>query len=185
VLEARVWRGEQRLLVHLPEETWIYCAEASAKVETPIWYRATSGSSYRIRNAVQAYGKVIVGDSESAAIGELSDDTDKHFGTAPQWEFSTGLIYNQGKGGIVHMIELAGLPGRGDADANVSLSMTRDGQSWSADRTISMGKPGQRRRRMAWSPHSRFSNYLGLRFRGSGGMPGFTTIQADIRPLGV
>jgi hypothetical protein len=182
-LEARVWRGEQRLLVHLPTETWIYCAEASGKVQTAIWYRATSGDSYRIRNAVQAYGKVIVGDSESAAIGELSDDTDKHFGVKPDWAFDTGLIYNEGKGALVHSVELVGLPGRGEA-SNISMSSTLDGQLWTEPVAIAGGGPGERQRRLQWRPHRRFTNYLGLRFKGQGGMPGFASIQADIRPLG-
>jgi hypothetical protein len=185
MLESRVYREEQRLLIHLPDETWVYCAEASAKVEEKVWYRIRSGDGpYRIRNAVQAYGRTYVGDSQSAALALLSDDTDLHFGAEPGWQFDAGLVYNEGKGGIVHSIELIGLPGRADREATIFLSMTRDGQTFSNERALSAGKPGERSRRLQWRPHSMFSNYLGLRFRGTGGMPGFAKIEAEIEPLG-
>lgn len=184
ILEARTWRGEQRLLVHLTAETWVYCAEASAKLEQPIWYRLQSGRGdpYRIRNAVIAYGKTLVGDLASEAVGELSDDTDQHFGESPEWSFDAGPVYNEGRGGIIFSLELVGLPGRGDEEATIFLSMTRDGQTWSGERSLAVS-PGQRAKRMQWRPRTRFSNYIGQRFRGTGGMPGFARLEAVIEPL--
>lgn len=184
ILEARAYRGEQRLLVHLPAETWAYCAEASATVQEKVWYRLRSGDgSYRIRNAVQAYGQTYVGDLNSSALGLLSDDTDLHFGAEPGWQFDAGLIYNGAKGGILHSAELIGLPGRASREAAIFLSTTRDGQLFSQERQLSAGRPGERSRRLHWRPHTRFSNYLGLRFRGTGGMPGFAKLEAEIEPL--
>lgn len=185
VLEARAYREEQRLFVHLPDESWVYCAEASAKVEEKVWYRIQSaGGPYRIRNAVQAYGKTFVGDASSSALGLLSDDTDLHFGDEPGWQFDAGLIYNEGQGGIVHSVELIGLPGRASREATIFFSMTKDGQTFGNERQLSAGKPGERARRLQWRPHAMFSNYLGLRFRGTGGMPGFARLEAEIEPLG-
>lgn len=185
VLEARASRGEQRLFVHLPDETWCYCAEASATVQEKVWYRLRSGDGpYRIRGAIQAYGQTYVGDLDSAAIGLLSDDTDLHFGDEPGWQFDAGLIYNAARGGILHSAELVGLPGRASRDAAIFLSTTRDGQQFSQERQIGAGKPGERTKRLQWRPHTMFSNYLGLRFRGTGGMPGFAKLEAEIEPLG-
>jgi hypothetical protein len=182
-VERRVYRDEQRLIVHLPNESWTYLLKASAAVQEPVWHRLQSGlgSPYRPRNAVLAYGKMIVGDVGSAALAVLSEESDAHFGETFHWGFDAGLIYNQGKGGLVHSIELVGLPGRG-GDSHQFLSMTKDGISFDPEHGIRV-EAGERRKRLQWRPHRRFSNYLGLRFRGYGGLPGFAAIEADVRPL--
>lgn len=184
-MEARTWRDEQRLFVNLPGETWVFLAKASQRVEQPVWYRAGSGigGAYRPRNAILAYGKTIVGDVSSAAVAELRDDISAHFGTEPQWGFDAGLVYNEGKGGIIHSVELVGLPGRASSEATIWLSMTKDGQTFGPERAISAGAPGERQRRLQWRPHHRFANYIGLRFRGVGGMPGIARLEANIAPL--
>ena len=185
-METRNYRNEERLFIHLPGETWVYCGLAGQKAQVPVWYRACSGSSYRIRNAVSAYGKIICGDSESAAIGELREDVSTHFGAAAEWMFDVGLVYNEGKGGILFSVELVGLPGRAPHGEQITafLSMTRDGQTWSVERAIPIGDAGERRKRMQWRPRSKFTNYLGLRFRGvNHAMPGFARCEADVRPL--
>jgi hypothetical protein len=187
-LEARTYRDEERLFVHLPTESWVYLKSASQTVGQPVWYRARSGTGqpYRVRNAVLAYGRAYVGDHASSGFGLLSEDVSSHFGDKVEWGFDAGLVYNEGKGALVHSIELIGLPGRipPEDEATVFLSMTRDGQTFSVERAISMGRAGDRRKRLQWRPHSRFTNYLGLRFRGyNRAMPGFAKIEADLRPL--
>ena len=186
VLESRSYRAEQRLFVHLPDETWVFLAQASQKAGEPVWYRARSQGPYRIRNAVTTPDGIIVGDSGAPRLGRLDEGTDVHFDIAPEWGFDAGMIYNEGRGGIVHSVELIGLPGRAKTrDAVAFMAWTRDGETFSVDRAVSMGAPGERRKRMQWRPKTRFSNYLGLRFRGVGGMPGFAKIEAKISPLAV
>jgi stabilization protein len=183
VLESRAYRDEERLFVHLPEESWVFCARASLRVQEAVWYRVRSGGAYRIRNAVHAYGKIICGDLNSSALGLLSDDVSTHFGDVVEWEFHAGLI--QGPG-ILHSAELIGLPGRGPQgeEATIFLSMTGDGETYSAEKAISAGVAGERRKRLQWRPHQRFTNYLGLRFRGlNQAMPGFAKCEAVIAPL--
>lgn len=185
VLESRAYRDEERLFVHLPDESWVFLSKATLKVQEAVWYRATSGEGqYRIRNAVTAYGKIIVGDTESAALGTLSDDVSTHFGQEPGWAFDAGLIPG---GGILHSAELIGLPGRGPhgEESTIFMSMTRDGETFSIERGISAGRAGERRKRLQWRPHSRFTVMLGLRFRGTGAMmPGFAKLEAVIAPAG-
>lgn len=172
-LEARVARDENRLYVHMTDKTLVYLAAASATSGQAIWYIVQSGegSAYRLRHAVEFYGKWFVGDTESNAIGVLAEDIDPgdnhsifmsftkdgetysqerplavpalgqrnrrmqwrphvrfnsqflglrfrgtsgqtHFGSRTDWFFQTPLIYNKGQGGIVHDLELMGLPGR-------------------------------------------------------------------------
>jgi hypothetical protein len=135
------------------------------------------GDPYRLRGAVDVNGRVMVGDADSNAIGILSEDVSSHFGEPAEWQFDAGLIYNGGKGGIVHSIELVGLPGRGGRDMTVFLSLTRDGQQFSAERPVTV-RSGERGKRLHWRPHQRFRSWMGLRFRGyDTGLPGFTAIE--------
>jgi hypothetical protein len=183
-LERRASLDEQRLIVHLPTESWCYPVNASQVAGQALWYRLRSGvgKPYRLRHAVLSYGKWLVGDTESAALGELSHDVDTHFGEAVEWEFGPGLLYNNGKPAIAHELELIGLPGRASGPGSVFLSSTKDGETFSPERPITIS-PGERGKRLLWKPHMRFQTYLGLRFRGIGGQPGFSALEAAVQPL--
>ncbi len=137
VMETRAWKGEQRILMHLPTETWVFMAEASQKFQIPVWYRAQSGANnpYRLRNAVIAGNQTWVGDLNSNALGYLSDDVSSHFGDAAQWIFDAGLLDGPG---ILHSLELKGLPGRGPVGEEPIywLSWSKDGELFSAERRI-------------------------------------------------
>lgn len=188
ILENRTCRAERRLLVHLPDRTLVFLLNASRILEEDVWYIAKSGTDkpYRLRNAVQAYGKLYVGDLESDALGELTDAVCTHFGENAEWRFDVGLLYNQAKGGIVRSLELIGLPGRAPigVEGTAWLSMTRDGQTFSVERAHPMGQAGQFAHRMQWRPRTSFRNWIGFRFRGySAAMPGFAGLEADVRSL--
>ena len=185
-VEARNGRDEQRLYIHLPDETWVYLATASGRLGTPVWYRASSGTgAYRLRNAVLASGRWYCGDCASSAIGELTMEDSRHFGVATPWQFDAGLIYNGAKGGIVHKLELVGLSGRAGEGA-AFLSTSTDGLTWGPEKSVSTGEVGQRSKRIVWRPHKRFRNWLGLRFRGlDTSSPAFTALEADLVGLSV
>jgi hypothetical protein len=189
ILESRVARGEQRLFIHLPTKSLVYLQTASAMLGQPAWYVAQSGvgNPYRQRFAVKAYGKLIVGDTQSPQLAALSDTVATQFGEEAQWQFDVGLVYNSGIGGTVHTVELIGLPGRAPSgvDASAFMCMTRDGETFTTERPLPMGLAGQRRKRMQWRPRSTFRNYIGFRFRGlSSVLPGFAACEANITPLG-
>lgn len=183
-VEVRGDRAERRLLIHLPDQTWVFLITASTAAGMPIWYRIkTDANGYRCRNAVDAYGLSIVGDTQSGSFGRLANDDRNHFGIDPDWEIETALIYNQGQGAILHGLELSGLPGRG-GNGSVFLSTTRDGETWSMERAVKL-LANQRQRRIAWRPHARVGNYLGLRFRGNGSaLPGIAALEAKLQGLG-
>jgi hypothetical protein len=188
ILENRTSRAERRLFVHLPDKSLVFLMNATKILGEPVWYVAQSGIAkpYRLRHAVEAYGKTYVGDTESAQLGELTDTVSTHFGEAAEWGFDVGLLYNQAKGGIVHSIELVGLPGRAPqgVEGTAWLSMTRDGQNFSIERGIPMGKRGHTSIRLQWRPRTNFRNWIGFRFRGnSAAMPGFAACEADVSPL--
>lgn len=179
-LEARTYGGEQRLLIHLPDESWCFLVNASKALGGPVWYRLQSNGRYRIRNALEINGRLYVGDTDSGAVGILDDGTDTHWGEQAEWSFDAGLLYNEGKGAIVHSAELVGLPGR--ADGTVFMSMTRDGESFTQERSLRTAA-GNRGRRLQFRPHARFGNYMGFRFRGTG-LSGIAALEVEIEGLG-
>jgi len=188
VLENRSHRNERRLFVHLPERTLVFCSNATTVLSEPIWYHAQSGVNkpYRLRYAVEAYGRIIVADTETAQLGNLTYDVCTHFGESAQWRFDLGIIYNDGKGGIVLSLELIGLHGRAPAGVNGTawLSMTRDGETYTSERALPMGVAGQHTARLQWRPRQSFRNFIGFRFRGfSEAMPGFAACEANVTPL--
>jgi len=189
-MEGRMSRDERRLLVHLPDKTLVYMANASRIAGEPVWYIAASGiamdQQYRPQNAVLCYGKWICGDMASSSLGVLDESISTHFGDPTGWRFDTQLLYNASKGAIAHTLELVGLPGRAPSGEEpvALMSTTLDGETWSIERACSTGKRGDRARRVQWRPHRRFSNYMGCRFRGSSdGVSGWAVLNAEVEGL--
>lgn len=188
-MESRMSRDERRLLIHLPDKTLVYMANATRIAGVPVWYVATSGlgmdQQYRLQNAVLCYNKWICGDTASSKLGVLDETIATQFGDGAGWQFDTQLLYNQSKGAIVHSLELTGLPGRGTTgDPTAFMSYTLDGETWSMERASRMGKKGNRTKRIVWNNHKRFRNYMGLRFRGgSSALAGFSGLNAELEAL--
>lgn len=186
VVESRMSRDERRLLVHLPNKTLMYLANASRISGQSVWCVLASGSAgdqkYRLRNAVYSYGKWICGDTSSSNLGVLSDDDPSHFGDTVPWEFHTQFSYNEGKGAILHSVELVGMPGRGGKNPVAFLSFTEDGETYTQERACSTGMRGNRMKRVQWRPHKRFWNYMACRFRGSG-TAGWSVCEANFEAL--
>ncbi len=183
-VEVRTSLSEQRLLIHLPTETWVFLYRASKAAEGPVWYRLQSGHEqpYRLRHSVEAHGKAWVGDVVGGALGYLDHGVASHFGETAESSFEAGLIYNDGDPATVHAIELIGLTGRG-SEGSVFLSMTLDGETWSEERALSTGKIGERGKRLQWRPHVRFRNSIGLKFRIYGNaLPGIAACLATVTP---
>lgn len=180
-LEAWTFLDEKRLLVHLPYgETWVYCDGASRQVSQKIWYRRTDCP----RHAVELDGEwyAAVGNQ----VGKLSNAVSTILGDPVEWRFDTPFAHADGGAYILGSIELVGLPGRmpfGE-EATAYFSYSTDGQTYSRERMIRLGKAGERRKRIIWFPRCRVPNYATFRFRGyDASMPGFTKIEADVEPL--
>lgn len=188
-LESRVSRDEHRLYVHLSDRTLVYLKTASDAAQQPVWYVARSGRGadqpYRLRNAVLLNGAWNVGDVSSGAFGVLGEAIAGHFGELEGWSFATEFTYNAANGGILHELELVGLPGRGvDGDPAAFVAFTTDGETWTREKAARIGKKGQRDKRLAWRPHYRFSRYMGMRFRGdSTGLVGFAVLEGAFEGL--
>lgn len=184
-LEARGYGAEQRLLIHLPTESWCFLVNASQAFGEPVWYRLEgSDGAYCLRNSVEVDGVRIVACPFSGKLGELTETDARHFGNDVPWQFEVGMLANDGLPFVMDSVELIGLPGRGQGSGSIFLSMTRDGETWTGERALTVNI-GERTKRLQWRPHCRISNYMGLRFRGAGAaLPGIAAVEVKARPLG-
>ncbi len=107
-------------------------------------------AQYRARNLVWCYDKWLVGDPQSSAIGYLVQTTGHHWGQQVRWEFGTLIVYNDGNGVIFNELELVSLTGSVALGTNpqISASYSLDGQSWSQDRSITVGTTGNTAKRL-------------------------------------
>ncbi len=174
VIESRVDRGHEWLYVHLPDRTLVYDGAMSRQVGEPVWFVLASGldcsslERYRARSFVWAYDRWNVADPTRPGIGYLTRESGEHYGDRVGWEFSTGLLNNQGRGGQVNELELISLTGRVavGADPIITTAYSTDGETWSTERPIYSGRAGRRNKRLAWRSLGLWRVYRIHRFRG-------------------
>lgn len=190
ILEYRMDRSHQYLLLHLPDQTLVYDAGASAALQQPIWFTLTSSivgnGQYRAQNHVWCYDRWIVGDPQQARLGVLDRSIGHHYGQTIGWEFSTPIIYNESKGAQIHSLELVALPGRVMLGANpiVWTSYSLDGETWSQEYQCPAGKQGDRLRRITWFKQGYMRNWRIQNFRGtSDAFISFARLEAEMEPL--
>lgn len=191
-MESRFDEGHQHLLIHLPDRTLVYDASASAAAEEPVWFVLTSAidgfSPYLVRNLIWAHGKWVCGHPDEFQLGELTLTRSDHYGEPVRWEFGTVCIYNDGLSGIVHEVELVALTGRTaeGVDPRISTSYSKDGMTWSMDKSIRSGLRGQRRKRLVWRLQGTIGHFRMQRFTGdSDSFMSFARIEMQIEPLSV
>ena len=189
-LEARNDKNHEHLYVHLPDRTIVYDASASEALGEQVWFTLTTTvvgfAQYRARNLVWCYDKWLVGDPQSSAIGYLVQTTGHHWGQQVRWEFGTLIVYNDGNGVIFNELELVSLTGSVALGTNpqISTSYSVDGQSWSQDRSITVGTIGNTAKRLAWFQQGHMRNWRIQRFRGdSDAHVSFIRLEAQIEAL--
>lgn len=190
VLEARVDKGHQHLLVHLPDRTLVFDAPGTSAAQAPVWFTLTSSlagfSQYRARNLVWCYDKWLCADPSSVAHGYLDDSISTQYGSKARWEFGTLIIYDEGRGAIFHQLELVCLTGRValGIDPRISSSYSVDGETWSQDKFISAGKIGERAKRLVWFQQGHMRNWRIQRFQGtSDAHISIARLEAQLEPL--
>ncbi len=174
-LEALNSSGLYQLYVHLPKETWVYHWTASQLLDMPVWSKLAGGVINDQPWPCRHYQ--LVGTTwycgNGGKVGRVDPVAVTMFDQPIGYRFDTPLIYNEGRGAIAHDAELIA---RGKA--NVAMSYTNDGQTWSQERFCGKG-------RLAWRRLGRLSNYRGFRFRGILEAPvAFARLEAQLEPLG-
>lgn len=191
VLESRTDRGHEFLYVHLPDQTLVYDGAASAALQQPVWFILKSGveqGGYQARGMVWCYGRWNVGNPFGYEFGYLDDAIGSHYGALTLWEFSTPVVYNDGRGVIIHDLELIALTGDialGD-DPMIGTDYTLDGETWSQRKYIRAGKSGQRVKQLSWRKQGLLKSWRVQRFTGdSRAHLAFARLEASMEPLAV
>ena len=157
LVESRTNEATQMLYIHLPDQTLVYNATASAAAGVPVWFILSSSyqqtrSQYRAQNIIWAYSKWCACDPQSSAIGYLTDEEGGHWGSPVRWEFGTQIFYNDAQSLIFNQMELVTLTGRvklGETPT-ISTAYSLDGSVWSTNRDIEAGQIGDRLKRLVW-----------------------------------
>lgn len=192
VLETRVDRGHDLLYIHLPNKTIVFDSAASRVLSQNVWFTLTTSivgdSMYKARNFVYCYGKWLVADPTSTKHGYLTDSISSHYGETNGWDFGTMIMYNEGRGAIVHELELVSLTGRvplGD-NPTVWASYSIDGITWSQEKPRRAGVQGDRLKRLTWMRNGMMRNWRIQKFRGTSDTHiSMTRLEAKIEPLAV
>lgn len=167
--------GLYQLLVHTPRETWVYHWSASQLLDLPVWSKLAGGTLNEQTWPARHYQQV--GTSwwcgSDGKLGKVDEASDTLFGDAIGYRFDTPFVYNGGNGAIAHAAELTT---RGTA--NVAMSYTNDGRTWSQERWCSA-------RRLIWRRLGRMANFRGFRFRGiKNGQASFARLEVQLEPTG-
>jgi hypothetical protein len=191
-MEIRNIKGQNQLLIHLPDQTLVYDAKASQLVGEPVWFILISGtygnSQYLVRDHVWCYNEWLVANPAGLECGTLSESTGSQWGNPVRWEFGTQMIYNEGRGAIIHELELIAVTGRieNGKDPTISTSYSLDGISWSQERFIKAGKTGDRLKRLIWLQNGSMKRFRLQRFKGtSDAFISIARLEARLEPLSV
>jgi hypothetical protein len=171
VLEVVGDKNNLLLWIRLDDRTLVFDSTATAMSQSPVWYvmssSATSAPSlYRGIDIIWCYDGWQVGDPTASNVGVLDATISSHYGTDVYWEFSTPLMYDGGRGAILHSIELASLTGRATGTPEVNTSYSYDGITWSTDVPASIGSSGDRVQRVVWRRQGNMRNIRIQRFTG-------------------
>jgi len=160
--------GQYFLTINLPDQTLVYDLYGSRAAGVPLWHIRKSGSGpYRLRDFTRAFGEWIVGDLRTGQIGKLDESLATEYGQAILREFSTPIGFNEGRGIIVHEVALYGLPGRVQVGVNpqISLSVSRNGVTYSQERWTAAGKRGDFDEIPKWRRIGRANSQMSMLFR--------------------
>ena len=173
VTEEREFDQHSLLYIHLPKQTLVFDAAGSKSVGKLVWYTLSGGTlvktQYPARNFVYVYDKWIAGDPFTGRLAETTYSVSTQFGAEISWDFGIEILYNEGRGAIIHNLELVCLTGNVALGLNpvVTTDWSIDGLTWSQPVTVSAGKQGDRATRVSWRRQGAFKNWRIQRFSGS------------------
>jgi hypothetical protein len=128
----------------------------------------SSDVRWRVNSLVTAYGRVLVGDSQDGRVGELDSDIYTEYGDNIRRVIATQPFSEMGRSIKVPMIEITIESGVGNSDRpdpKISMDVSRDGKTFTYERSRSMGKVGEYNRRAVWYKNGRFPRFAVFRFK--------------------
>lgn len=193
LMEAVVDKNNALLMLHLPDRTLVYDARGSQAAGEPVWSIRHSSpthdtrSKYRLNHFVWCYDRWGVADSNGTNVGYIDESISSHWTSHVTWSITTQILYNEGKGGIIHDLELESLTGRTvfGEDPVIYTQYTND-TGWSSLKGIKAGKTGERQKRLVWLNQGPIRKKRIQRIKGdSKSHISPYILQAQIEPLAV
>lgn len=133
---------------------------------TGVWHdretwRNDAGDLWRANCAVNAFGKVLIGDRYSGKIYELDEETYTDAGGVLRRQLTGAPLQGARNPIFADMIQLdmevgVGLTTGQGSDPQVMMDHTDDGKVWSNERWRPIGKIGEYRNRVRWPRGGRF-----------------------------
>ena len=123
---------------------------------------------WRVNSMVTAYGRVLVGDSQDGRIGELDSDVYTEYGDNIRRVISSQPFSKLGNSIKVPEIEVTVESGVGNSarpDPKISMDVSRNGKTFTYERSRSMGKVGEFNHRAVWYKNGRFPRFVVFRFK--------------------
>jgi hypothetical protein len=180
-LSERIYDGHIQLVVALSRDTLVYDVAASQVLQMPIWFRLSSSMDGAGRwladTPLRAYDKWTVCHPTNGDTGYLTTDTLDHWGATVAWEFSTPVLYNEGRAAVIHDLELVALSGRDSG--TVGTQYSTDGREWSNPRWV---PAGSRSSRMQWRGQGMLRHWRVQRFFGTANIAP-TRVEATVEGL--
>jgi hypothetical protein len=178
------------LEIHLPDQTIVFDAAASQALGQPVWFFLLSSivglGQWGVCDAVWCYDRWNVCKPAATDVGYLDKNVATHWGQTVGWEFGTMILYNEGRGAIVHELELVSLTGRVQpgADPTVWTSYSVDGLTYSVEKPARVGALGQYDKRVVWLQQGHMRNWRSQKFRGtSDAQLAMARLEARVEPL--
>lgn len=190
VMEYREDKINKLIYVRLPNETLVYDLAATTAIGVPVWYYHTSTTAgiapLRAKDFIYCYGAYQVADTTDNRLGVFDNKIATQYEQIVGGQFDTQIIYNASKGVIVNQIEIVGLFGRAELDDDpvIFVSWTNDGETWSDERRLRIGKQGERMIRPQIRQSGRFSNWRAYRIRwANSSLASYSRLEAELEPL--
>lgn len=125
-------------------------------------------SRFRANSFVQAYGRIICGDSQDGRIGSLDPDVYTEYSNTIKRSIATQPFANQMDSFTVPQLELTVESGVGNGDVEeplMSMDYSKNGGKTYVDkRTRKMGRIGEYNKRAIWRRLGRFDRFAVFRF---------------------
>lgn len=139
---------------------------------------------WRVNSLVTAFGRVLAGDSIDGRIGDLSPTIFTEYGREIIRTLVTPPFHNQGQSLQVSKLELTVESGVGDAttpNPQVRMSRSKDGKTFSDEKSRSIGKIGRFNQRVIWRRLGRVPRFELFKFVQSDPVkPAFLRLEATI-----
>ncbi len=151
----------------LPDRSFVY------DMATERWHERKSVVSeetipWRVSSMVNAYGRILVGDSLDGRIGELRTDVYTEYDENIIRVISTQPFQNEGDEINVPILELtmeAGVGNESVPDPVITMATSKNGKTFTYERIRHIGRVGDYKRRVFWRRNGRYPKFVVMRFR--------------------